>query len=466
MRVEPGEETWWVRIRQAGGEVLGAGVLLDQKTVLTCAHVIPDRAEEVVAEFVGQPGARPGTAKVVSWVPADDDQRGDLALLDLASPAPLERRPVLRRPGLWGREVYTRGFPSLLDDGLWVRARLGGRAGPGGEWIQMDAEPYREIRRGFSGAPVVDGRTGDVLGVVVSEFPGLAGLAWMIPVETIVHHLPALAGMVADSPSFTDQIREFFGPGRSGGAMVVVTGDAPVSTSLAEPAQHEEDVSGMTVAEVSRQVHRALERHSERQMFVFDAVDAADDPETLAQEVIRPLTEAGHQVITGLRQESARLRRILDQPSVARRLEVLDVRVTEARAAARATRARHRGVARLVTPVPDWPDDGPALQLRVRSLRRNPTLPDLEECESETRELLRKSTETHRELDRINDEYKSLKSLLRAYHLGSGVERSERDRILAERYTRAHHLLFTLPCDLAAASEAVDHYIRALKENR
>ncbi|MFD0890824.1 hypothetical protein ACFQ08_40285, partial [Streptosporangium algeriense] len=261
-----------------------------------------------------------------SWTPS-----GGLALLDLGAAAPLGRRPVLRRPSLWGREVYTRGFPSLLDDGLWVRARLGGRAGPGGEWIQMDAEPYREIRRGFSGAPVVDGRTGDVLGVVVSEFPGLAGLAWMIPVETIVHHLPALAGMVADSPSFADQIREFFGPGRSGGAMVVVTGDAPVSTSLTQPAQNEEDVSGKTVAEVSRRVHHALERHSERQMFVFDAVDAADDPETLAQEVIRPLTEAGHQVITGLRQESSRLRRILDQPSMARRLEVLDVRIGEAR---------------------------------------------------------------------------------------------------------------------------------------
>ncbi|MFF4988772.1 serine protease [Streptosporangium saharense] len=465
MRVEPGEETWWVRIRQAGGEVLGAGVLLDQRTVLTCAHVIPDRAEEVVAEFVGRPGARAVPATVVSWVPADDDQRGDLALLDLASPAPPGRRPVLRRPSLWGREVYTRGFPSLLDDGLWVRARLGGRAGPGGEWVQMDAEPYREIHPGFSGAPVVDGRSGDVLGIVVSEFPGLAGLAWMIPVETIVRHLPALAGMVADNPSLTDQIREFFGPGRSGGALVVVTGDAPVSGSLTQPAQNEEDVSGKSVAEVSRRVNRVLERHPERQMFVFDAVDEAADPENLAREVIRPLTEAGHQVITGLRQESTRLRGILSVPSVSRRLEVLDVRIAEARAAARSARAEHRRVARLVTPVPDWPDDGPALQLRANGLRKNPTLSDLEECEQQTRELLRKSTETHRELKRIYDEYKSLKSLLRAYHLGSGVERSERDRILAERYSRAHNLLFTVPCDLAAASEAVDHYIRALRES-
>ncbi|MFD0888756.1 hypothetical protein ACFQ08_29820, partial [Streptosporangium algeriense] len=126
----------------------------------------------------------------------------------------------------------------------------------------------------------------------------------------------------------------------------------------------------------------------------------------------------------------------------------------------------HRRVARLVAPVPDWPDDGPALQLQIRDLRRNPTLHDLEECESRTRELLHKSTETHRELERIHDEYRSLKSLLRAYHLGSGVERSEHDRILAELYMRAHHLLFDLPCDLAAAREAVDRYIRALKENR
>lgn len=186
MKVAPGEETWWVRIRRIDGEVLGAGVLLTPETVLTCAHVIPNHSEEVVVEFVGQIGTRPGTAKVSFWVPADDDQRGDLALLTLAVPAPLEKEPVLRRPDLWKREVYTRGFPSLLDDGLWVRARLGGRAGPGGEWIQMDAEPNREIRRGFSGAPVVDDQTGDVLGIVVSEFSGLAGLAWMIDRKSVV----------------------------------------------------------------------------------------------------------------------------------------------------------------------------------------------------------------------------------------------------------------------------------------
>lgn len=465
MKVAPGEETWWARIRQTDGEVLGAGVLLTPETVLTCAHVIPNRSEEVVVEFLGRLSTCPGRAKVSFWVPPDDDQRGDLALLTLAVPVPLEKEPVLRRPHLWKREVYTRGFPSLLDDGLWVRARLGGRAGPGGEWIQMDAEPHREIRRGFSGAPVVDDQTGDVLGIVVSEFSGLVGLAWMIPVETIVRHLPVLAGRVADDPSLADQIKEFFGPGASGGAMVVITGGDPVSDSLEQPTPNKEDVSGKTVAEVARRVHRALERHPERQTFVFDAVDAAADPEPLAQEVIRPLAEAGHQVITGLRHESAKLRRILDQPSVTRRLEVLNVRIAEARAVARVARAEHRRVARLVAPIPDWPDGGPALQLRANDLRSNPTLPELEACEQQAEELLRKSTEVHRKLNKIRKEHNSLQRLLEAYHLGSGTERSERDPILAGWYAQAHNLLSMRPCNLLAASEAVNRYIHALRGN-
>ncbi|CAM5511465.1 trypsin-like peptidase domain-containing protein [Streptomyces abikoensis] len=210
-------ETWRVRISTSGGDVLGAGILLATDAVLTCAHVIPTDpgapagaaapSAEVLAELVGVPGARPVRARVADgcWVPELADSRGDVALLTLAEPqdarhaAPLHRVAPTR-----GRSVWMCGFPSTreLQDGVWFRATLAGPSGPRGEWVQMfPVTPEETVRPGFSGAAVTDAETHRVLGMVVSRYDDRSSaapasrrlhLSYMIPIETVVRHLPAI----------------------------------------------------------------------------------------------------------------------------------------------------------------------------------------------------------------------------------------------------------------------------------
>ncbi|MEV5377060.1 serine protease [Streptomyces nondiastaticus] len=217
-------ETWRVRISTTGGDVLGAGILLAADAVLTCAHVIPTGpgdptdpsvptagasvpTTEVQVELVGVPGARPVPARVADgcWVPELADSRGDVALLTLAEPqdarhaAPLHRVAPTR-----GRSVWMCGFPSTreLQDGVWFRATLAGPSGPRGEWVQMfPLTPEETVRPGFSGAAVTDAETHRVLGMVVSRYDDRSSaapasrrlhLSYMIPIETVVRHLPAI----------------------------------------------------------------------------------------------------------------------------------------------------------------------------------------------------------------------------------------------------------------------------------
>jgi len=272
-----------VRIRGDHGAVLGAGVVLGDRHVLTCAHVVaegggPDGAAgpdgldgalvpggpdgdlvpagppgPVTVEAVGLPGAPPaGPATVVPgcWVPPGADERGDLALLVLAQPLPESSGAPLRRLALTrGRPVDLYGFPSGVDTGLWVEATLQGPGGPGDEWVQMTGA--ERLRRGFSGAAVCERATGYVLGVVVSTHtdryepsaPGGPYHSWMIPVETVVRYLPAVLTWVSGEStvdaSFTTRTGRVrpadeavaraimrFLRGRSPGAtMIVVTPD-------------------------------------------------------------------------------------------------------------------------------------------------------------------------------------------------------------------------------------------------
>ncbi|MFC5149406.1 trypsin-like peptidase domain-containing protein [Streptomyces aureoversilis] len=224
-------ETWRVRISTSGGDVLGAGILLAADAVLTCAHVIPSGPRDptfpadptspagptgptgsVLVELVGVPGARPVAARVADgcWVPELEDSRGDVALLTLDEPqdarhaAPLHRVAPSR-----GRTVWMCGFPSTreLKDGVWFRATLAGPSGPRGEWVQMfPVTPEETVRPGFSGAAVTDAETHRVLGMVVSRYDDRSSaapadqrlhLSYMIPIETVVRHLPAIARYVS-----------------------------------------------------------------------------------------------------------------------------------------------------------------------------------------------------------------------------------------------------------------------------
>lgn len=148
-----------VRVRSAGGEVVGAGFLVAADVVCTCAHVVaealglPESAKEAPGGAVdldfplleGRPTVR---AVVVSW------RRGgqDVALLRLE--APLEdARPVRLVDGtsVWGHTFRAFGYPVGADHGVWALGTL--RAGQGSGWVQMEAQgPGPRISGGFSGS--------------------------------------------------------------------------------------------------------------------------------------------------------------------------------------------------------------------------------------------------------------------------------------------------------------------------
>ncbi|WP_093800416.1 serine protease [Streptomyces sp. Wb2n-11] len=201
------QETWRVRLRtdDPRGRVLGAGVLLRDGLVLTCAHVIQTAGTDghkpsVVVEFPGSGGAGSDglRATVVPghWVPRADDHTGDLALLQLAGPPPVASYATLHRlPTLWNHRVHFAGYPSRLTGGKWAEALIKGPGGPGDEWVQIDPVTEADtILRRFSGAGVVDNRTGHVIGIVVSKLESEREGAhhrhgYMIPTGTIVKHL-------------------------------------------------------------------------------------------------------------------------------------------------------------------------------------------------------------------------------------------------------------------------------------
>lgn len=196
-----------------GGTPCGAGVLLDDRHVLTCAHVVryagaaPDgttarvRISSVACrpEWTRAARVAPGT-----WVHRNDTQRGDVALLELDEPAGCGLRTALWKAPISGGTVRVYGFPRAEPFGMGTDARLAGSGGRQGEWgllkqVHTD-EPW--IERGYSGAGVMalggefDGR---VIGIVVADYvDGDAKAAWMLPVETIQWYLPRIGRFEGD----------------------------------------------------------------------------------------------------------------------------------------------------------------------------------------------------------------------------------------------------------------------------
>jgi hypothetical protein len=209
------ELPWRVRVETERGELRGAGVLLSDRHVLTCAHNLGRAGAETDGERpavrIASTVCRPewtGIARVVrgTWV-YRGSQRGDVALLELDEPTPCGAATMLWRAPLSGGKVRAYGFPRVEPFGIPVDAELAGVGGREGEWgtLLPIASGRQWIEPGFSGAGVLalegpfDGR---VIGIVVRDFVnGEAKAAWMLPTETMLTHIPQLEPYVAGEPT-------------------------------------------------------------------------------------------------------------------------------------------------------------------------------------------------------------------------------------------------------------------------
>lgn len=208
------EDPWRVRVLGAHG-VVGAGVLVAGHRVLTCAHVVETAlgadagqvtdGAAVTVEFPASLAGGSGKAAVVpgGWAPRAGE-RADVAVLALDDPPPADTAPatLLRCGPAAGRQMRVYGEGGAAGAGVWVRTVLVGAGGLSPDWVQMDplAAYGERIRRGFSGAGVVDAADGSVRGLVVAAAGGDgAGPAWMIPVEAVLRYCPLLADAVTPS---------------------------------------------------------------------------------------------------------------------------------------------------------------------------------------------------------------------------------------------------------------------------
>jgi hypothetical protein len=201
--------SWRVRIEDETGRPTGAGVLVDDHHVLTCAHVVarapapePPR-RPVTITFPAVTDRSLGLARVApdGWFPMTEHADVDLAVLTVDEPpAGVEPAVLGLARAAVGHRVTMYGHPSHYSDGVWVRGEIAGAGGPGGAWYQIGVASTtgRPIEPGFSGAGIVDEDNGSVIGLAVARDIRTSPLVtWLLPWETAAGYWPPLASLVS-----------------------------------------------------------------------------------------------------------------------------------------------------------------------------------------------------------------------------------------------------------------------------
>ncbi|MGW7533188.1 protein kinase domain-containing protein [Amycolatopsis sp. NPDC054798] len=214
MAADLGWNTGQTRIRAADGRLLGAGVLIGGRYVLTCS-----RAARGETAFRVESA---GLAALAALVPPLAGGRGDLALLELDTPVP--HGATLRREVGAGREVRIHSLPLRLGYGIWVRAVMGE---PDGERVPLTLAEGR-ADPDLSGCPVFDRATGRLLGIVVVDSE-----VRLVPADTVLAYFPQLREWVTDDSAIEERLDELLV--RTGALPLPDTGDLRVSLPKAAP---------------------------------------------------------------------------------------------------------------------------------------------------------------------------------------------------------------------------------------
>lgn len=458
----PDAEPWRLRLKDSHGTIIGAGIALTGGAILTCAHVVKNAADfgddvEITAEWVEL--GRHATAKVVPgcWAPELDGGGADIALLTTIVPTDLPGTTLHRVPAPRNRTVHAFGFPVDHDFGIWASGVLAGTGGPGCEWIQLDhVERSEHIREGFSGAGAVDDGSGAVVGMVVSAYLE-SNLAWIIPIDTLRRHVPALDRWVGD-----DVEPDVWRP--TIGVLVIQIGPLDAGRIV--------DASGKSAAELSPVLQSAT-----RHMSVgFAGIEQARRPEQVLDDVVAPLVRQGATVVLQFDDDSSPSAILAKQWQ----LDALQQRVNElARGVAQLAdhegrvRRRRAMIRTRFTPRPDL-DDIPALaadmEFTLAILRSN--VRD-KEATKLARALHHYERKLVRGLDAMQRAAEENDEALRDFELQRGrlisynakaVEHGlMEDESLAELYRGALLALEAHPCELKSARALVDAYVAEVR---
>jgi cellulose synthase operon protein C len=204
---------WLVRVRRTrDGRPAGAGMLCDERHVITCAHVVHSQplaeppSEPVYVEFQFLARHEPIAARVIEggWHP-EAGQTGDVAVLELELPLPDGALPApLRstRSGVIEHQLWAYGYPKAHPiDGISALVEIVGHA-EAERWLQLQARSAygQTLEPGFSGTPVWDRTVPGVIGIAVKrERDSDMRTAFAIPVETLARYWTPLAPRIRDT---------------------------------------------------------------------------------------------------------------------------------------------------------------------------------------------------------------------------------------------------------------------------
>jgi hypothetical protein len=187
--------------------IAGVGVLVTERQILTCAHVIdrvllrdkadrvrkPDRDVVIPFDFPLVAAGKKCQARITRWSPVKDD---DVATLlvdeDVELPSGISPTPLVPpHKEMWGKKVRAFGFPDKADDGVWAEGELRGPQAKG--WVHIDQPNSTgySITTGFSGGPIWDAERKGVVGIVVAADtrPDIKS-SFMIPSTVLGTRLP------------------------------------------------------------------------------------------------------------------------------------------------------------------------------------------------------------------------------------------------------------------------------------
>ncbi|MFJ5974483.1 trypsin-like peptidase domain-containing protein [Streptomyces sp. NPDC093060] len=194
------------QILRPDGAVAGAGFLVAQGVVVTCAHVVEAAGggpEAMVwlafphadqAEGAERQGHVPGAL----WRAADHE---DVAFIYLSSgPAGARPLPLGSAEGCRGHQVRSFGFPAQAPPDGHYGFGVAGDLLPGSEGrsAHLQLTAANDLTTGFSGGPVLDEVTGLVIGMlteiaVPDQFERGQGVAYVTPTQVLRQILRELA---------------------------------------------------------------------------------------------------------------------------------------------------------------------------------------------------------------------------------------------------------------------------------
>ncbi|MGH3854537.1 MAG: AAA family ATPase [Pseudonocardiaceae bacterium] len=210
-----------------GGAPAGVGIVVGERHILTCAHVVntvlgreqrtqeqPGPQARVQVEFpiLGDADGAPlRSCRVAVWVPPPvaGTAGGDVAgLMLVGEDLPVGAGParLVEAGDVRDAEVAVFGYPGeppRQRDGAWAACRLRGAVGAGMIQLDADSEAAFRAQPGYSGSPaVVAGEAGDdVVGMLAAaSWDGEARDAYAIPVAQLVDAWPGVLETLPNCP--------------------------------------------------------------------------------------------------------------------------------------------------------------------------------------------------------------------------------------------------------------------------